>query len=360
MRFSRCPLWLLTVICVAGFGLGGQPLFAQNSLPQDVLGATNIPTSEQQATVDAFIDTQVGRLKNTDPQQVAQGRSLLIEQFGLSTSPYFLKYYAQAVAQRVVPLLVPNTPLMTRLNVAIISAKLSNENLIKILQAGADDPSPAVRYWIAKSVGAAVKAGNLTLNEQRDALDILSDRLQLEDAALVLEQVMLAMAEIQLPEAIRKILDGLDTRVAFHTKNPAARYKAVHGGMQQLWRKLIELRSRNENVDREFYDLARIAVRYYALAARQLNQDAKEQEDDKDEDAEEAESDKLQMVFLCRRVMDYAVKTVAELNVITPSSSPITTKDWKALRVSVDAWREILKDSPFNFTDDQLAIDNNN
>ncbi len=352
MRFSRCPLWLLTACFGAVLGLGGQPVLGQDSLTPTILQASAPLTSQEKATVDAFVDAQVQKLQSQDPQQVAEGRARLVEQFSLSTSSDFLEYYGQAITNRVVPLLVPDQALMTRLNVAIISAKLTGDNLILVLEAGADDPSPAVRYWIAKAVGGAIREGHLKDKQaQRKALDVLAKRLKLEEASLVLEQVMLAMAEIELPEALRKVLEGLNSRVTFHKQNPTAHFKPVRGGMEQLWSKLIELRSDSKNrVDKEQFELARIAFRYYALIADQLDEEDPNNDDEEDEEVRE---DKSWMASICGRVMDDVAKEVAKL---TPPQLA-DTKIAAELRVSADRWREMLKEPPFNFTDDQLSVE---
>jgi len=346
MRFSRCPLWLLAVLLGTSFGLTDQQsVQAQASLPKEVLQPSAALAPAQKATIDQFVDTQVERLKKSeDPEEVALGRSLLVEQFNLSNSSYFLDSYRESIANRVAPLLDPNGPLMTRLNVAIISAKLSGANLVKILQAGADDPSPAVRYWIAKAVGSAAKAKQLNTAEQRDALDVLARRLKLEESSLVLEQVMLAMSEIQLPEAIQKVLEGLESRIAFHRDNPNAQYRPVNGGMRQLFSKLIGLRAADQNVDKQIRQLARIALLYYSLASEQLAEGAGN---------EEAENDKANIVVLCRQILEYSIQ--GSILTAPPSISIlIETKNWKELHLTADRWRDILKGPPFNFTDEQL------
>ncbi len=354
MRFSRCPLWLLAALCVATLGPGGQPLLAQNqnSLPQPILGATAALTPQQEATVDAFVDTQVARLQSNDPGEVAQGRSRLTEQYSLSTSGFFKDYYSQAIATRIAPLLAPDGPLMTRLNVAIVSAKLSGQSLVTVLQAGENDPSAAVRYWIAKAVGEAAKNNRLNKQEQQDVLDVMARRLKAEDSSLVLEQVLIAMAEIDLPDAILKVLEGLNARVQFHKQNPDARFKPVHGGMKQLWSKLIALRAGAKNVDKEQFELARIAFRYYALIADQFAAAAENNDAGNEEEAENARQDKIAMAAICGRVMDDVARQVPR---VTPPQ-PIDPNNAAELRASADRWREVLKAPPFNFTDEELAV----
>lgn len=352
MRISRCPLWLVVVLLGATFGPGGQASLAQESLPQAILQAQAQLTPQEQATVDAFVDKQVDRLQSDDTEQVALGRSRLAEQFSLSHSDFFLDYYAQSIADRVAPLLVPASPLMTRLNVAIVSAKLSGQSLVKVLQAGEADPSTAVRYWIAKAVGTAAKNDRLDNQEQKDVLTVLARRLKVEKSSLVLEQVLLAMNEIDLPKAISMVLEGLDSRVTFHKQNPTARFKPVHGGMKQLWSKLIALRSGSKNVDKEQFELARIALRYYSLIADQLATGDANEEDKDDEEAKEVRRDKVLMAGICGRVMDYAARDVA--NLIPPQ--PVDPNNAAELRVSAERWREMLKAPPFNFTDEELAV----
>jgi len=351
MRFSHCPLWLLAVLVGTGFGLTYQTAQSQvsppQSIPQSILQAGVALTPAEEATVDQFVDAQANRLKDPDPEQVAFGRSLLVEQFSLSNSDFFKDYYRQSIANRVATLLDPKGPLMTRLNVAIISAKLSGASLIKILQAGADDPSPAVRYWIAKAVGAAAKAKptQLNANEQRDALTVLAKRLKLEESSLVLGQVMLAMSEIQLPDAIQKVLEGLDARVSFHRDNPKTQYRPVIDGMRQLFSKLIGLSASGQNVDKEMRELARIALRYYALAADQLAQGA---------GGTDAQNDKANIVVLCRQILGFAIQQDKNITAPPAIDVVIKTKNWDELRLTTDRWREILKAPPFSFTDKQL------
>jgi hypothetical protein len=346
MRFRRCPYWFLTALWVAALGMGGQALFAQNKLPPNILSPQAQLTAQEQGVVNTFLDVQVARLQSDDPAEVSKGRARIAEQFNLSTSDYFLNYYRQSLANRVTPLVQPGGPLMTRLNVAILSAKLTGDNLVAVLQACASDPSPAVRYWIAKAVGAAAKKSAFNTQQQQDVLTVLADRLKIEDSSLVLEQVMLAIAEIDLPQATITVLVGLDSRIAFHQNNPTARYKPVLGGMQQLWTKLIEQRSDGKNVNKEQIELARIAFRYYSLVADQLA--AFVEGDDKEAD-EDLKQDKASMALNCGRVMDDIVSKVAQL---TPPQ-PVDTKNAAELKVSTDRWRDLLKGAPFNITDEQ-------
>ncbi|MEZ6193301.1 MAG: hypothetical protein R3C45_18670 [Phycisphaerales bacterium] len=347
MRFRRCPAWLIAALCIAVVGPGGQTLFAQGSLPQNILQAQADLSAQEKSTVDTFVDAQVARLKSNDPAEVAAGRANLFDQFNLSTSQFFLDYYRQSVAQRITPLVQPDQPLMTRLNVAIISAKLSGASLVGILQTGAADPSPAVRYWIAKAIGGAAKAKAFDAQQQQDVLNSLAQRLKDEDSSLVLEQVMVAIAEIDLREAIPTVLNGLDSRVTFHQNNPKAPFKPVQGGMQQLYRKLVEQRSGGTNVTNELHNLARIAFRYYTLIGDQLEAISNEAPAD---DTEAIKQDKAVMAGLCGQVMDYVVRDVAKL---TPPQ-PVATNNAAQLKASAALWRDILKAPPFNFTDEQF------
>lgn len=347
MRFRRCPSWLIAALWVAVIGPGGQILFAQGSLPQNILQAQGELNAQDKSAVDKFVETQATRLQSTDPAEVAAGRANLTDQFNLSPSQFFQDYYRQSVAQRIIPLAQPDQPLMTRLNVAIISAKLSGSSLVGVLQTGAADPSPAVRYWIAKAVGAAAKDKLFDAQQQQDVLTVLAQRLKDEDSSLVLEQVMVAIAEINLPAAIPTVLEGLDSRVAFHQNNPKAPFKPVQGGMQQLYRKLVEQRSGGTNVTNELHNLARIAFRYYALIGDQLdalNAEAPAGGDDA------IKQDKAVMAGLCGQVMDYVVRDVAKL---TPPQ-PVAPNNAAQLKASAALWRDILKAPPFNVTDEQL------
>ncbi len=347
MRFRRCPPWLIAALCMAVVGPAGQTLFAQGSLPQAILQAQAELSAQEKSTVDQFVDAQATRLQSTDPAEVAAGRANLTDQFNLSPSPFFQDYYRRSVAQRITPLIQAEQPLMTRLNVAIVSAKLSGDSLVGILQAGAADPSPAVRYWIAKAVGSAAKAKAFDPQQQQRVLTVLAQRLKDEDASLVLEQAMLAIAEIDLREAIPTVLDGLDSRVAFHQNNAKVPFKPVQGGMQQLYRKLVEQRSGGTNVTIELHNLARIAYRYYALIGDQL--DAINNEAPAD-DTDAIKQDKAVMAGLGGQVMDYVVRDVAKL---TPPQ-PVSPNNAAQLKASAALWRDILTSPPFNFTDEQL------
>lgn len=348
MRIRRRPCWLLTALCVAVCGLWGQAVSAQDSISQTILQAQAELSPQEQANVNAFLDAQLARMQSNGPSEVAQGRARIAEQFTISLSENFLNYYRQELGRRAATLIKPDLPLMTRLNVAVLSAKLTGDGLLSVLQTGASDQSPAVRYWIAKAVGAAAKDGAFDSQQQQIVLNVLAQRLKDEDSSLVLEQIMVAIAEINLPQAIQTVLEGLDSRVALHVNNPDLRYKPVLNGMQQLWSKLIALRTNNQNVNKEQHELARIAFRYYALIADQLAAMQNDGEND-----ETLTQDKAQMALICSRVMDDVVKEMAP-NVARPL--PVDTSNAAELKVSRDRWRDILKAPPFNFTDDQLKV----
>ncbi|GAB4195114.1 MAG: hypothetical protein Kow00105_09370 [Phycisphaeraceae bacterium] len=336
------------MIWIVALGPGFQPLFAQESIPQTILTSQAELTAQQKAEVDAFVSAQARKLTSEDPAEVAEGRARLTEQF-LSTSSYFLDYYRQSIAEQVVPLIKEDSPLMTRLNVAIISAKLTGDSLIAVLENGAADPSPAVRYWVAKAVGAVAKDKGFTSQTQQQAvLKVLSDRLKAEDESLVLEQVMVAISAIDLPEAVDTVLAGLDSRVGFHLSNPNAFFKPVYGGMQQLYRKLVAQRAAGERVDAQLYELARTAYRYYALIARQmdgLNNNGSDKED--------LRQDKAMMASLCGQVMAFAAGDVAGLSI----PQPVNTSNAAQLKASAALWHDIFRGAPFNYSEEQLALE---
>ncbi len=349
MNIRRCPYWLLAALWVAVLGYASQSLHAQSSLPQDIIQAKAQLTIQEQATVSQYLDTYVEQLQSEQPSEVAQARSRLTDPIGLSNSDFFKDFYLAGLAQRITPLIDPNEPLMTRLNVAIISAKLTGQELVAILQASANDPSPAVRYWICKSVGKAAKAGAFDAAQQKDVLTVLADRLKAEDASLVLEQVLIALAEINLSDASKTVLEGLHSRVSFHKQNPDARFKPVQNGMQQLWSKLIAERTDGQNVTKELYDLGRSAYRYYALIAEQMP----EYELATDEADIAVKSDKAQMASRCVQVMTYVVQDVANQNAPLPVNTNIAAE----LAASRELWREIFKGPPFNFSDEELSTE---
>jgi len=351
MIIRRCPNWLLVALCAAVLGTGSHTIYAQNSLPGSILGATGPLDSSQQQVVDTFLDGHIQRLQSDDPAEVAEGRSRITEQFSLSPSQFFIEYYRSALVQRVTPLIQSEQPLMTRLNVAILSAKLSGPELVGILQASANDDSPAVRYWVAKSVGKAAGSGAFNDAQQKDVLTVLDGRLKAENASLVLEQVMLAIAEIQLPGANKIVLEGLDSRVKFHRDNPDARFKPVRNGMQQLWSKLIAERTNGKNVTRDLYELGRIACRYYALVAAQMPD--YEAATDDDADAKVLKDDKALMASRCVQVMSYVVKDIAGQT----APRPVNTTSAAELAASLDLWRGNFKASPLNYSDAELSVD---
>ena len=348
MRIRRCPFWLLTVLWVVICGISAQTLFAQESIPQDIMGAQTLSDSNKQ-TINRFLDNWVMRLQSDEASEVAEARAALTAPMSFG-SQAFLDYYRPNLATRVIPLIGPDNQLMTRLNVAIISAKLTGNELVALLQASANDESPAVRYWIAKSVGEAAKAKAFDQTQQQAVLTVLADRLKAEDSSLVLEQILVALAEIQLPQAITTILDGLDARVAFHKDNPDARFKPVQNGMQQLWSKLIALRTNGQNVTKDLHELGRIAFRYYSLIADQMPDYENPLEGDTA--AEQIKDDKAQMARRCFQVMEYVVTDVA--NGVAPQL--INTNVGAELTVSRDRWRDIFIASPFNFNEQQLSV----
>lgn len=347
MKIRRCPFWLLAALCLVVVGHASQTLLAQSSLPQSIIQKQSDLTDQEKATVDQFVDTYVKQMQSDAKADVAEARTRLGDPISLGPSASFLGYYLPALAKRVAPLIKPDQPLLVRLNVAILSAKLNGQDLVRIIQDGAADPSPAVRYWIAKSAGEAAKNSVFDTPQQQDVLTVLADRLKNEDTSYVLEQVMIALSQIQLPQATQAVLDGLDSRVTFHKSNPTARFKPIQNGMQELWRKLIADRADQKNVTKQLYELGRIALRYYALIAEQMP----DYENPADEPQQDIKNDKAQMAKSCVDVMTYVVSQVANLS----APLPVDTTKSADLAASRDLWRDIFKGPPFNYSDQDLS-----
>lgn len=333
---------------IAAIGLHAPIVRAQDRLPQDVITADPL-SAAQQAQVDSFAEYWVVQLVEGEPPQIADARRKLIEYLTIpGSSATYRAAMNQAIIQRFKPV-VGDDRLITRLNGMIVVNYLTDPGAFDLVATGLQDASPAVRYWAAKAVAQITQRGTLTVAQQQQLLQLLQDALGNEKDTAVLAELLKALNALNIPAAKDALIVALGQQVKLFRQEPAARFQTMYEAMQELYIKLIRLDAQTPGgVNPQIIELARVAMFYNQLAAQQLKNDP--------EMSPELIADKSQMVELSDTILRFALNTLA------PGSrepdridNAITFKDWDFVLVQADRWKQTLRRSPFNFTEEQLS-----
>lgn len=321
---------------------------AQDRLPQDVITADPL-AGPQEDQVDTFADFWVDQLLNGDAPQVSEARRKLIEYLTIpGSSAAFRDALNKAIIERFDPV-VKSDRLITRLNGMIVVNYLTDTGAFGLVGIGLQDQSPAVRYWAAKAVAQITQRGQLAAGQQQQLLQLLEQGLGNEEDAAVLAELLKALNALNIPAAKDALITALGEQVKFFRAAPDARFQTLYDAMQALYIDLIRLDAQNPGgVNPQITELARVALLYNQLAAEQLKNDP--------DLSPELINDKAQMVKLTDTILRFAVDTLAPgSRKPDPIDNAITFKDWDFVLVQADRWRQTLRRSPFNFTEEQLA-----
>lgn len=351
MTRCRClpdeALVALVALVVGWVGLAAAAQQTANQIPPDLISSTSLDDA-QKNTIEDYVGQWATRLTIGEDADVAEARRQLLQPLGLgSASEPFLEFYSQTVSQKLTPA-IGHERLVVRLNAFIVAARLRGEAVFTLIGQGLKDASPAVRYWAAKAAHNAIEAGGLNNDAQLRTLGLLTQRLDQEDAALVVRMILLAIAKLNVPAATDALLESLNTRITLHASaDPAQALVAEQAALQQLYQKLITAGS-NPSAHEALRRLARTAVRYMDLAAAQL---------DAGRVSAEARDGHVQMITLAEAVLIYTRNVLGSPRAAPNSvAAPVRVGDWKAVRAIADHWRSVLREPPFDFSDSDLKL----
>lgn len=336
------------LVILITLGLSAAPAAAQNldRIPPEVLIATSL-TPEQQQLVNSYITHWAQQLQGEEDAQVVTARRRLIEPLGGSGSEQFNQQYSQAVG-RAIQQAAQAERLIVRLNTMIIVTRLSPATALPLIEQGLNDENAAVRYWAAKSVASITSDSELPPATQRQLLAPLAQQLGQESSVPVVQQVMLSLLALTIPEATQQVLEALNERVTMHMTDPGQSVVAESEGLAELYRKLVTEAGQSGARQEQMRQLARVALRYMDLVATQFATGNV---------PPEREAEYVSLLDLTSTVLNAAHQSLqSPLNSPTNLSIALRSQDWPAVQAQVEEWRNILRAAPFNIPQDQLQV----
>lgn len=352
MKFSRClpEAGALVLAVVLGFAAGPVLAQAQDRIPPEIVIAQSL-TEAQQQQIAGYVAQWAEQLATGDDAQVVLARQRLLEPLGVTGSEAFVKFYSEQLSQHLGQA-AASERLIVRLNTMIVTNRMTAATAMPLVEAGLQDTNAAVRYWAAKAVANFTSDGSLPANVQLQLLDQLAARLGAENSVPVVQQLMVSIAGLTVPRAVDQILDALNNRVAIHLKEPGQPMAAEQEGLAELYRKLVSAALDNgaaPGVEQQLRQLARVGARYMDLISLQLESGQVPEE--------QTESYKA-MLLLTDTVLRVAHDTLnSPMLAPSPIENAVRRGEWAFVRVQANQWKNILQASPFNFTPEELALD---
>lgn len=156
--------WFVLAGIAAVPALNIQPAALAQAIPENIKSATAV--DQITPPIQSFIRAQVGRLKGTDATARAAARDALVSESGAtaaagSISAAYRDVYA-SVLNAELATLFPASPLETRVNAAIVAARVAprdiNAHLDGVARAALADPQQPVILWGLKAAAQLIPA----------------------------------------------------------------------------------------------------------------------------------------------------------------------------------------------------------
>lgn len=344
------------------------------TISQDVITATGTLTNDQQSQLTEYtaywgviLEQAIDDQTVTD-DDVSSARNGLIEPLrNPRATPFFKRSYSEFVSRRLGPLMQADS-MRVRLNAMIVVARLTDDGAVKLANDGLNDANPAVRYWAATSIGsmATVVGANsqplLSSREKLELLDSLAAQCKVEESAEVVQQLLLAMTDMDqqdapMPAALKTALGALDGRIDWHRRWPHEPYSAETAALRRIYLKLLQATSPDRALLRE---MARVTHRYMALVSGQIVA-AEQQAAANGSAVDRARTDDwTDMLKICELALQLAHGQLgAQGQLPDPVSPLINFRDWaKINKIATEDWDKVLEAAPFSFKPEDLRIEN--
>lgn len=354
MTDCRRTPWAQATLAAVVVGLLSSAAVAQNQDPcperlaPEMLIAENL-NSQQQRQITEYAGCWAARIVDADERQITRARMQLREPLGQQgSSTAFNNLYDQVVAEELAPAMQDEREIV-RLNTMIVVTRLSRESALPLVADGLADDNPAVRYWAAKAVRNLAGQTQIRSPQRLELLSHLTDLLQQEDAEAIVEQVMLAIVELEIPQAQREMLNAMDGRIRFHMQNPGQPLRAERSAMNRLFQQLISQAANDPSVEPIIRQLAQVALRYHDFAALQL-------ESREAELNQRLEDDYRQAIGLTDQILRFIHEGRGQQSAPPSIANAVRVGDWSYVRAQAEQWRTILSRPPFNFQREQLEL----
>lgn len=245
-----------------------------DELPMAILAKDGAWNAAEARTVEAFIATNLEPFadETADAEAIAEARErLLLPLNDLRAVPAFQAQYFRALAAALRNGLGDFTKI-GRLNAMMLGSRIVDASAIQLLEVGADDEAPGVRYAAARSLLSALnnEAMGLRDAEKTRLIRKLGEAAGTETDGFVAGKLIEAIRAAEVDAQSEVLLTLFNDRVSIHAANPRLTYQPELTAMQELF-----INGLADGFDR---DAARTfiqaAARYIRLTTSQLADDS--------------------------------------------------------------------------------------
>ena len=323
--------------------------FAQPALPPEIVGVESPLTDAQSQKIDQFIRPRVERLLNSEAnEEVVEAKNELLGPFDRGGTTFFLRGYSSNLTGALTALkaLDEIRRVEVRLNVMILASRLIDPGAIRVIELGLGDPSAGPRYWAAVAAGRL--GPNLDLNSRRTLLRALSDALRDEQSQPVVVKLLLALGQLDIPEAVAQLMGALNDRVDVHASNPELSTDAEYQAILPPYISLVRAAERPAFGQDTLREMVLVGFRYFVLSAQHVN----------NQDLGHAvRQDYQNMLELMNNLLlQAAPKLHKNANLPADANQAIKARNWMVVNVRVQEWKKLLLHEPFSFKPQELAI----
>lgn len=342
----RVPVMLAMMVAVVLGSAGGlgSPLYAQSAEPRmrsETISAENLD-NEQRQQIDLYVQYWGERLQATDDERVTIARRRLLEPLrATQVSQTFLRHYSERAGEALGHALASDRRIV-RLNTMIVVARLTGPAALPLIEQGMADESDAVRYRAIK----AVQTVDFNQQQKQALVARLVQHLDREPTVPVAEQTMVALMELDLPDARQQGLELLNQRVAHHLAEPGQSMQPELSGLARAYQQLA--RAGNPRDSQEaLRQLSRAALRYQDLANRQLQLEGV---------PTEHRNSYIDTIKVCNAALQFVANNLNASGLPGSINMEVDRGNWAAVERNTGQWRTILQRAPFNFTEQDLAV----
>jgi hypothetical protein len=334
--------------CVAAFlwvaSAIAQPA-APAPLPASITGAQSL-VAGQVSAIKAYVAHCMPVLIDTNTSNAASGRLWLFLPLNGQPSPAFLAAYSGEVAAAAQATInaqngtaLKDKP-VARMNIMLVLARMPGDDTVPLQLAALSDPLDAVRYWASKGLRLWAEVGTGAADVKTTVAGALKASSGVEQNADVLNQQLLALIFLgNVSSASDAAMFVLDRRAEEHAENPNLSLTPALDGILEQSRSLTKLDVRAPgSVNAEFRLLARVAMKYYNFAQRNLLANDRERVNE--------------LMLLIRR-SDAALRAAEgalKANAGVPNDLPnllSNANNWETLAVRAQQWNAALLQKPF-------------
>lgn len=341
---------------------GALPFGAPPRIPNELSFAGGTLNAQQLSTIDAYAVFWARQINSGSDDQVAEARNNLVEPISRQgISDPFRNAYSNAVVNQLLPAFVSDR-IIVKMNIMIIAGQLADGRSLRLVSSGLVDPSPAVRYWAARGAANTAARPNLSRADRGVLMNSLIGQMvnegqekevRVEGTQQVLKQILLAIGELNLPEANEELLRGVNQRITLHMKIPALTIDPEHEAIKRLYIKAVQARTTGgakEVPDTLVRQLGTVSFRYLLMSAAMLDQKRLA-----DSPFRIAESE--QVIRTTDQVLRWVRETLGpQVPQPTPIDAELAARNHALIRLRVEEWRKALTTPPINLSAADLDV----